>query len=473
MQSSYQAVILAAGRSRRFNTHRSKLSYTLCGQPMIAYPLEACNKLNIPAICVIGHQKEEIIALLDKLNFSNLTYVEQKEQRGTGHAVLCAQKYLHTDHVLIMNGDMPLVDAAIIQSIIQHHETDQAAITFAIAYTDQAAHYGRVVKQKDSIAIIEARDCDQALLQVTCINAGIYLIQRSFLDMMLNQLSEHENGEFYITDLIALASKAHKKIATIEVPFERIRGVNTLQELSTARALKQRDIISYWMDQGVDFIMPETTYVEQSVTIGSDTTIGAGVILQGATSIGNHCTIGASSVINSSTLHHHVVVKSHTIIENSIIKAHAALGPCAHIRNHSLIEEHAVIGNFVEINKTHVGAGTKAKHLAYLGNASLGSQVTIGAGTITCNYNGFTKEHTTIFDHAFIGCNSALVAPVTIGADAIVAAGSVITKDVPSNALAIGRALQINKNNYAAQLRAKYSTLLQRKNRSTTNHSNP
>lgn len=455
MAFSYQALILAAGRSRRFNTTQSKLTHTICGQKMIVYPFIVCDQLAIPTICVIGHQKEEIVNALTQASCMPPVYVEQKEQKGTGHAVACSQAWWDAENILIMNGDMPLVTGAILQALINRHERAQATVTFAVTDAPGGSHYGRVVRRDSHIAIVEAPHCTEELLKITRVNAGIYIFKRAFLETQLPLLPHHNNDEIYITDLIEIACKRHEKIEMVEVPYERVQGINTLAELSIARRIKQQEVISYWMNQGVNIMDPESTSIDVNVSISRDSCVEPGVILEGTTSIGKNCTIGAYSIIKNSTIFDDCIVKSHCVIDASTVKEKAQIGPFAHLRNHAMVQEQAIIGNFVEVNQSSIGAKTKAKHLSYLGNAQIGTGVTIGAGTITCNYNGVTKETTIIHDNAFVGCNSSLVAPVIVGSNSIVAAGSVITQEVPVDALALARARQVNKEQYAALVKEK------------------
>lgn len=455
MLNSFQAIILAAGRSRRFNALHSKLRSRICGQEIIMYPVQICEQLGLPIACVVGHQKEELKELLIQKEIKNITFVEQLSAKGTGHALLCTQHMWRSDSILIMNGDMPLVTTALIQDMLSKHFETNAVVTFAVAQSPQPGMYGRVFSKNGQISIKEARECTADELKQTCINAGIYIMQRTFLQHYIYQLPLRTNGEYYLTDLIEYANQAKGHIQMVEVPFSSIQGVNTLEELSCAQALKRQEIIRYWMAQGVHFLMPETNHVDIDVTIGPRTTIGAGVILSQGTHIGKDCTIEPYTTITNSIIHDEATILSHCVITDSEIHFKSQIGPFAHIRNQTSIHEKSVIGNFVEVNKSVIAAESKAKHLSYLGNALIGKKVTIGAGTITCNYNGFTKSTTTIQDNAFIGSNTSLIAPVIIGNDSIVAAGSTITQSVPAHAVAFARARQINKLAYATQLKEK------------------
>lgn len=465
--SSLQAIVLAAGKSSRFKTHQSKLLFPLCGQEMILYPIKNLKKLSIPTTLIVGHQQDAIRScitnnIIPDDSFS-LSFVEQTEQRGTGHALLCTRSLWNADTILIMNGDMPLVSAALIEKLIEHHNAAHlkmnAAITFVTAHNTDPSQtgYGRVIKTDNGIEIVEARNFIGDPHAACCINAGIYVINRKFLEQFITHLTPNEvTQELYLTDLIKIAQSHKVSVETYDVSFDTIRGINTLKELWTAEHIKRSELISYWMEQGVHFAAAQNTIVDADVTMGANSFIGAGVHILKGTRIGNNCSIQAFSYLSNSTLHDNVVVAPYSTISDSVIHEQAHIGPYAHVHNKSTIHTRAVIGNFVEVNRSSVGEQSKAKHLSYLGDAQLGKQVNVGAGTITANYNGVAKEKTIIHDNAHIGSNNVLVAPVTIGAHSITAAGSVITDSVPANALAIARARQSVKEGYAPQLRERY-----------------
>lgn len=456
INSTIQAIVLAAGKSSRFKTSNTKLGYTLCGKEIVVYPVKLLDALKIPMVVVIGYQKEKVRAAIEQAKITSLKFIEQEEQKGTGHAVLCTQQEWYADHILIMSGDTPLVTEETIHTLIKKHTENDADITFITAHnTDPSlVTYDRVVKNNGTITIIDGRRYQGDVSVDCCVNTGIYLIKRTFLADALPLIKEHpDTHEIYLTDLIMYASKNNRKIESFSAPFDQIRGVNTLKELWAAEHIKRSELIGYWMDKGVHFSAAQNVYLDLNVKIGAGSFIGAGVLLLEGTVIGENCMIDAFSLISNSVIADNVTIAPHSVITDSTIKEHAHVGPFAHVRNHSTIEEHAAIGNFVEVTKTTVGAYSKAKHLSYLGNGIVGSRVNIGAGTIFCNYNGFTKETTTIHDNAYIGSNNALVAPVVIGKNSITGAGSVITRDVPADALALGRAAQVNKEGYAPLLK--------------------
>lgn len=450
---SVQAIILAAGKSTRFAMGTSKLAFPLCGQEMVLYPVSIAQILSLPTIIVTGYQKDIITHLITQRSNGSLSFVEQEEQRGTGHAVMCTQQLWHAENILIINGDMPLVTQELIAQLVHEHIATRATITFVTSQcNDYPNGYGKVIND-GIVRIVEERDFTGTKEEAQLINAGIYLVNKDFLKTALEQLTIHENSqEWYITDLIALAGTRGKTVHTLETDFNTIRGINTINELIAAEKIIRERIIQQFMKQGVYFEQPETTIIENDVLIGAGTRIGAGVHITRGSRIGARCVIGQYSIITNSTLADQVTILPHCVVTHSEICDHASIGPFAHLRNVHSIHEHACIGNFVEVSNSTIGAHSKAKHLSYIGNANIGKKVNIGAGTITCNYDGFRKHVTTIEDEAKIGSNNCLVAPVTIGHNAMTGAGSVITSDVPPLALGIARAHQVNKEHYAQRL---------------------
>jgi bifunctional UDP-N-acetylglucosamine pyrophosphorylase/glucosamine-1-phosphate N-acetyltransferase len=452
-----QAIILAAGKSTRFKTGKSKLLEKICGQEVVLFSVKLFQSLNIPMTIVVGFQKDEIINKISEYSIANTEFITQENQQGTGHAVQCTKDVWHEDNILIMNADVPLITKDIVQRLYKAHETTNSCISFITSHnTDATAGYGRVITKDGITKIVEARDFTGDAHEDCCINAGIYLIRRSFLETYINQLEKHENKqEFYLTDLVALASRNNLPFQAVSVPFDHVRGVNTLNELWASEQVQRAEVISHWMSQGVRFSIAQNVHVDLTVSIGAGTTIGSGVQLRGATTIGKNCVVGDFSIVENSLVAEKSTIHSHSVVTDSKIETLSQIGPFAHVRNHSIIGPNSVIGNFVEVKKSVIGKKTKAKHLSYLGDAKIGEQVNIGAGTITCNHNGMKKNITIIHDEAYIGSNNSLVAPVTIGKLAYTAAGSTITEDVPSEALGIARARQTNKEGYAKKVREK------------------
>lgn len=461
MKNKIQAIILAAGKSTRFNTGKTKLIEPLCGQAIILYITHLLESLAIDTSIVVGHEQEAVKECVTKAHNSAITFVTQTEQRGTGHALGCTEKSWTKDHILVINGDMPLVKADTITDLYNEHISKRAAISFITAHNPNKKNnpYGRVVFTENTIAIVEAKDFVGDINQKYPINAGIYIIEKQFLSNFITTLKSNNNSnEFYITDLIAIASNNGDIITTLEAPFETICGINTVQELYAAEQIQKQNLAAHWMNNGVRFACTNNLSIDTQVTIDKGSYIGYGTHLRGATQIGQNCRIEEFSVIDSTTIEDNVTVYSHSLIKNSIIKEHAEVGPFAHVRMESIIGRHAAVGNFVEVKKSSFGHNSKVKHLSYFGDATVGDCVNIGALTVTCNYNGITKEQTIIKNNAFIGSSNTIVAPITIGENAFTAAGSTITVNVPDNALAIARSHQTNKPDYAHKLLMKKKT---------------
>lgn len=447
-----QAIILAAGKSTRFNTGRTKLLEKICGQEMILYTTRLLEQLSIPITVVVGYQKDAILQVINNHHHNAINFMVQEEQFGTGHALMCTDSIWNREHILIMNGDVPLVTTEIIEALYEKHTQSHAEISFVIAHNADPASggYGRVVKTENSIRIVEARDFDGDTNEHCCINAGIYLVRKQFLQQYIKTLQLHESTrEFYITDLIKAASDQHKEVKTVSASFDRVRGINTLQELWAAEQVKRSELIKYWMEKGVHFSVAHNVHIDLNVTIGAGSYIGCGVHLLDGTTIGKNCRIQEYVSIENAHIGDNCNILPHCIIKDSSTGYGSLIGPYAHIKEYSYIGEQVTLGNFVEVKKTTIGKGSTARHMVYLGDATIGENVNIGAGTITCNYNGLSKHQTIIKDNAFIGANNTLIAPVTIERDAYTAAGSVITENVPAEALAISRTRQINKEGYA------------------------
>jgi len=456
MNRNLQAIILAAGKSTRFNTKQSKLTEKICGQEMILYPTKLLASLGIATTVVVGYQREIVESLIRKNHGERVKFVHQKEQIGTGHALLCTQELWDKKHILILNGDVPLINSDLINSLYQKHIKENAQVTFVTAHNidPSLSAYGRVVQEGNKIKIIEAKDDKEERKEHCCINAGIYLINKDFLQTAIHELEKSKvTGELYITDLIHNASDKGLKVETVSTSFDIIRGINTLQELWAVEQIKRSELIKYWMDKGIRFYAAQNNHIDLNVTIGAGTSIGASVQLYGSTKIGNNCVIEAFSILENAVIEDHANIKSHSVVKDAIIKNKSIIGPFAHVHSDTIVSTQANIGNFVEVKKSEVGANTKIKHLSYIGDAQIGNDVNIGAGTITCNFNGLTKEKTKIEDNVCIGSNNSLIAPICIGKDACTAAGSVITRDVPADALAIARAHQINKEEYSKKLK--------------------
>lgn len=449
-----RAIVLAAGQSVRFKTKKTKLLFDVCGRPMILHPLMVLQELGLPVSLVLSNKTSAVKDIVSELGLPQLAYVDQSEQLGTGHAVQCSRATWDQDNVLILYGDMPLVTKELLLDMQQKHAEQDADVTFLSTYANNPHGYGRVIELEAGYKIVEEKDCNEQERAVELVNAGIYLIKRSFLEEYIDSLdANNASQEFYLTDLVGKAAAQDKKTQMIKVAYDDVRGVNTLKQLWEVEQIKRARIIHHWMREGVRFEFAQTTHVDCDVEIGADTVIGAGVQLLGKTIIGQECQIKQYSVVENSKLADGARVLAHSVVNNSRVGSNTVIGPFAHLNTNATIGRDSHIGNFVEVKNSTVGYHSKAKHLTYLGNARLGDHVNVGAGTITCNYDGISKHETVIKDNVFVGSNSTIIAPVHIEKDAYVAAGSTINRNVPEKSLAIARERQTNKPGYAEKLR--------------------
>jgi bifunctional UDP-N-acetylglucosamine pyrophosphorylase/glucosamine-1-phosphate N-acetyltransferase len=465
MEGRLQAIIMAAGKSSRFSTNRSKLVEKICGQEMILYTTKIFDKLKIPTSVIVGHKKEEIQKIITEHHGSKVSFVEQAEQKGTAHALMCSKPIWDKENILIINGDAPLVSQEILKTLCQKHLKSNASVSFISAHNIDPSlnSYGKVIEENNQIKIVEAKDYQEIIkndpskkTDTCCINAGIYIFKKDFLTKAISKIETSSvTGEFYITDLISIASKNGDGVEVVDAPVDQIRGINTIRELWVAEQIKQSEIINHWMTKGVRFQSAQNTYVELNVAIDSGTFIGQGSQLYGNTNIKEDCTIEPFAIIKNSTIGKNTSIKSFSIVKDTDIKENVSVGPFANITSGSVINVDSNIGNFVEIKASNIGAKSEIKHLSYIGNTKMGTDVKIGAGTIVCDHNGIKVDKTTIKDKAYIGSNNTIVSPVTIGKNAFTAAGSTITKDVPNNAMSIARSFQTNKNNYASKIESK------------------
>ncbi len=452
------AIVLAAGRGVRFRSEKAKVLHPLCGKPMVAHVLDRLKTVGAdPVLLVIGHQADQVRqALADR----PLRFVLQEPQRGTGHAVICASPELKKlrGSVLVLYGDTPLLGADTLRRLCLTRERLEADLVLLSAKMDDPSGYGRVVRSREGeiLEIVEHKDATPAQRKIDEINTGMYCFDAAALIEELPKLDcDNKQREYYLTDLVRIFRQAGRKISAVPAPAVETAGVNDRAQLAEAEAILRRRIAARWMEQGVSIWNPELVWIDEAVRIGADTTIYPGVILEGECRIGSGCVIHANCHLRNVRLGDGAVVDSCSVARDCSIGAGARVGPFAHLRQNAEVGRDARIGNFVEIKKSSLGAGVKAAHLSYLGDAKIGREANIGAGTITCNYDGQNKHQTVIGAHAFIGSSSQLVAPVTVGEGAYVAAGSTITEDVPAQALAIARSRQSNKEKWAAGRRAK------------------
>jgi len=454
-------VILAAGRGKRMKSRTPKILHEALGKPMVGYVIDAVKTLG-PAktVVVVGNGADEVRGRIDD---GHLTFVLQKELLGTGDALAIAQKELPKGTVLVLNGDCPLITAGTLRNFLAKHKRSRNMLSF-LSFIDESMNgYGRIIRDGSGkvTGIVEDKHASSDEKRMFKeLNGGVYIMESEALGYLSKIKRNSSSGEYYLTDIIGIISEAGKRLDAYQCPSEEIRGVNSREELYEISAILKRRVISGWMKKGVTFIDPETAHVHVSASIGRDTIIYPNTYIEGRTSIGPNCTVYPGSRICDSTLGKGVVIKDNTLIEKSRVLDGASIGPCAHLRPESVIGRNARIGNFVEVKKSNIGAGTKAGHLTYLGDAEIGPGVNIGAGTITCNYDGKNKFKTVIESGVFIGSDSQLVAPVTIYKDAYVAAGSTVTMDVPSGALAISRGRQKNLKDWTKRRKGDKSKVL-------------
>jgi len=448
------AIILAAGEGKRMRSRQPKILHRLCGRPLIAYPLRLARTFADRVVMVIPPSTEGV----GQVAGDGVATVIQSERLGTGHAVVQAKDACGEGAILVLPGDMPLLAVETIERLVSHHKTAGAAVTLLTAMVDNPFGYGRVLRQRGRVArIVEERDATDDQKKITEIGTSVYCFDARRLWSALAEVRpNNDQGEYYLTDVVAILSQAGARVEAVTVadPSEAL-GVNDRKQLAAVAAIQRRRILDRLMEGGVTIVDPASTYIEDTVTIGPDTVVQPQTVIEGATEIGNACVIGAGSHVTGSRLADRVVLKPYSIIEEAVVEEDATLGPFCHLRPGCHIGAAAEIGNFAELKKSRVGRKTKIHHVSYTGDATLGERVNVGAGTITCNYDGQRKHQTIVGDGAFVGTNSSLVAPLTIGEGAYVAAGSVITKDVPPGALALERSPQTVKEGWVAKRKAR------------------
>ena len=450
--SRVAALILAAGKSTRMKSNRPKALHALLGQPLLRWAVDAAQGAGASrTILVVGHQAD----LVREAMGPDLEYVLQAEQKGTGHAVLMAESLLRDwdGPLLVLPGDAPLLSDSLLEALLAHHTHSGAAATLLTAVLDDAGAYGRIVRDDETgrvQAIVEARDASPEQLQIREISTSVYAFDPAALFDALSQITpQNAQGEYYLTDAVALLAASGRIVEALVSPdADVVRGVNTRPELVELRALMQARIHHAHGLAGVTILDPLTTHIDAAVKIGPDTTIHPFTLLSGITDIGEDCEIGPGARISDSRLGNGVSVRdSH--VTASEVGDECRIGPFANLRPGSVLGQKVKIGDFVELKNAVLGDGVSAGHLSYLGDAEIGPRTNIGAGTITCNYDGVDKHRTIIGADAFVGTHSTLVAPVTLGEGAWTAAGSAITENVPAGALGIGRARQVNKEGWA------------------------
>ena len=448
MTKNLEVVILAAGLGTRMKSSTIKILHRAAGRPIVEYVLDLASGLSdTPPVMVIGHQREEV----QKAIGERARYAIQDQQLGTGHAVLQTAQILESGgmtgkRVLVLSGDVPLTRPETLQSLVEEHDRSGNALTLVTMKLSDPGSYGRIVREKSGnvAKIVEAKDATPEEKRIDEVNAGIYLFDARYLFENLRGLSnENAQGEYYLTDLLALLRGKGQRVGALVVadPVEAL-GVNSRADLAAVEAEIQRRVVTRLMNEGVTFRNPGTVVIDSTVTIGADTVIYPFVTLEGTTSIGSGCVIEPGVHLIDVRVGNNVHVKTGTVADDVDIADDAAVGPYSHLRPGTKLGRHVKVGNFVETKKAVFGEGAKASHLSYIGDAEVGADVNIGAGTITCNYDGVNKNKTILEDGVFIGSDTQLVAPVRVGRGAYVGAGSTITKDVPPDSLALSRTPQ-------------------------------
>jgi bifunctional UDP-N-acetylglucosamine pyrophosphorylase/glucosamine-1-phosphate N-acetyltransferase len=432
-------VILAAGQGKRMHSDIPKVLHAVGGISMLQRVIDTAQSLNPESIFVVYGNGGSSVR--DAMSHASVNWVEQKEQKGTGHAVQQALPKLNPQNrILILYADVPLIDQASLSELLEH-----SSLSIIVSRFNNPRGLGRMLRNDDGYvtAIVEERDASDEQRKIHEINSGIIASHVSDLNRWLPKLKNaNAQQEFYLTDIVSLAVSEGQKIYTVEAPEYAVRGINDRIDLANVERIYQRKKVEDYLLQGVTFLDPARFDLRGKLTVGKDVIFDVNVIIEGNVSIGNACKIGANCILKNVTLADNVAIEPNSIIDGAVIDSGATIGPFARIRPGTMIGKQAKIGNFVEVKNTIVGEGTKANHLSYLGDATLGSQVNIGAGTITCNYDGVKKHKTIIEDFAFIGSDTQLVAPVKIGARAVIGAGSTITKDAPPGELTLSRVTQ-------------------------------
>ena len=465
MLDGFSIAIMAAGKGTRLKSKRPKVLHEIGGRALLLHVIAAAKKI-VPAeriYTIVGHEAERVQAAVAA---SGVKFVLQPEQRGTGHALQMVKAWFSVsgetlpENLLVLSGDVPLIRPETIESICSLHLSEHAAMTILTAIPEDPTGYGRVLRRTPTgpevDAIVEHKALTPEQKDAREINSGIYCFRTSALFAKLDSLlTNNAHREFYLTDVAAMLVADGERVVAVQAEsVDEVLGANTIAEMmhldQAMRAASARRL----MAQGVTIFRPDTCVIDAAAEVGADTVIEPFVQLLGATRIGSECRVRSYSVIQNSLIGDGVTVRNGCVLDGAEVADGAVLGPYAHLRPESRIGEGAHVGNFVETKKIRMGKGSKANHLNYLGDAEIGAGVNIGAGVITCNYDGVHKHLTKIGDQVFVGSDSTLVAPVTIGDGAYIAAGSCITSEVPAGALALGRSRQVNKEGWATRRRA-------------------
>ncbi len=451
---TYAAIVLAAGKGTRMRSTLPKVLHPVAGLPLLAHVLNAIDSIPSTAafaplnstittqrpIVVLGHEAEQVE---DKLG-PRCHYALQEEQLGTAHAVLAAENTAQElnpvpQTILVCYGDTPLISGQILARVLIEHLTSQATLTFLTAITENPSDFGRVVRNTDGSVreIVEMKRATEEQRRINEVNSGVYCFDQSWLWPALHMLPMNASGEYYLTDLVAVASSQGCKIATVSGSFDETIGINDRVQLAAAECILRARVRERLMYAGVTILDPASTFIDAQVEIGSDTVIYPGTMITGKTRIGSACRIGPGTTIDESLLGNGCIVRN-SVLEGSTLEDGVSIGPFSHCRPGAYLARNVRMGNFGEVKNSYIGAETDMHHFSYVGDATLGEHVNIGAGTITCNYDGVEKNRTIIGDGAFIGSDTMLIAPVTVGEYAKTGAGSVVNRDVPPGAVVVG-----------------------------------
>ncbi|HLY41660.1 MAG TPA: bifunctional UDP-N-acetylglucosamine diphosphorylase/glucosamine-1-phosphate N-acetyltransferase GlmU [Terracidiphilus sp.] len=465
-------VIMAAGKGTRLKSRRPKVLHEIGGKPLICHVIAAASQFVEPGriFVVVGHQADRV---REAVSAAGVQFVDQAEQRGTGHAIQCAaQSIAGFSDVLVLSGDVPLIRRETMDELWRFHKAEGAAMTILSAAPENPFGYGRVVRESadsaDVEAVVEQSDLAANQESIPEINSGIYVFgTKALLEQIGNLKPDNTHGELYLTDMAAVLRRAGERVVAVQADHAaEVLGANTIAELVALDATMRASHANRLMAMGVTIYKPESCVIDAEVEVEADTIIEPYVQLLGRTKIGGESRIRSYSVIENCTIGSGVLVRQGSVLVESTVSDRATIGPFSHLRPGSEIGENAHVGNFVETKNARLGKGTKANHLTYLGDAEIGAGTNIGAGTITCNYDGVHKNRTQIGEGAFVGSDSTLVAPVVIGDGAYVGAGSCITRDVPPGALAVGRSRQVTKEGWATARRARQKAELESAKRS-------
>lgn len=447
---AFRVVILAAGSGKRMHSSLPKVLHTIANKTLLEHVVQTATSLGSeePPIVVYGYQGETVKRMLPNLS---VTWIEQNEQLGTGHALQQALPHISDNNqVLLLYGDVPLITNETLKTLM--NETPKNTLGIITANVINPTGFGRIVRDESGQIqrIVEEKDASELEKKICEINTGIYFMEMKHLKTWLPRLSrQNSQQEYYLTDILGMAHQENVPIHSIEPKAtEEILGANNRAQLAQLERYYQRKIAEYWMEKGVTIADPNRLDIRGEFKSGNDVFIDVNVILEGKVEIGNNCKIGPNTILRNVTIKDNVEILANCVIEGATIESHCKIGPFARIRPETMVADHVEIGNFIEIKNSILGAFTKAHHVGYLGDAEIGKKVNIGAGTITCNYDGANKHKTFIHDNAFIGSNSELVAPVTIGECATIGAGSTITKNAPANQLTLCRGEQRSIKNW-------------------------